>query len=292
VLNLEQVTAYLTILQTGSFHESARRLGLSQASVSQQIRKLEQAVGAQLIVRDRAGCRVAPRTEDFTRYATAIMSLAERAVRAFTHPLVVVGAASNIGTYLLAPLHRRFIERYGDAAELRPVLDHNRAVADLLEFDAIDVALMEWWDHRPGFDAAVWHEEELVVIVGPNHPWRSRESVSVADLVEQPLLGGEPFSGTGTLLRARFEDADLQLPVAMNLGNTEAVKHAVRNGLGISLVLRGAVHDETESGSLRILRVAGPPLLKKLFVVHRSHLLPDAPVANFVNLVRSHGQRT
>lgn len=288
MLNLDHVTAYLTILQTGSFHESARRLGLSQASVSQQIRKLEQAVGTQLVVRDRAGCRAAPRTEDFTRYAAAIMSLAERAVRTFTHPVVVAGAASNIGTYLLAPLHRRYVERYGETAELRPVLGHNRAIADMLESDAIDVALMEWWDHRPGFDAAVWREEELVVIVGPDHPWRSRESVPVADLVGQPLLGGEPYSGTGTLLRARYEGSELQLPVAMNLGNTEAVKHAVRNGLGISLVLRGAVHDETENGSLRILRVAGPPLLKKLFVVHRSHLLPGAPVANFVDLVHAH----
>lgn len=286
MLNLDQIAAYLAVLDTGSFHDAAHRLGVSQASVSQQVRKLEQTVGARLVVRDRAGCRPAPRTDDFTRYATAMVDLSERATRLFSRPLVTVGAASNIGTYLLPTLHRRFVEQFGDTAELRPTLGHNRAIAELLAADAIDVALMEWWDHRPGFDASVWREEELVVIVGASHPWRARRAVRLAELTEQTLLGGEPYSGTGTLLRGQLDGTDLRLPVATNLGSTEAVKHAVRSGLGISLVLAGTVRDEAEHGSLHILRIADAPLHKELFVVHRSNPLPDGPVGGFVRLVR------
>jgi len=287
MLNLDQVSAYLTVLEVGSFHEAARRLGVSQAGVSQQVRKLEHAIGAVLVVRDRAGCTPAPRTEDFTRYARAIVDLAERSVRVFTRPLVAVGASSNIGTYLLPQLHQHFIERFGDVAELRPTLDHNRAIAKLLATDTIDVALMEWWDNRPGFEANVWREEELVVIVGPAHPWQSRRSVRLAELAGHPILGGEPYSGTGTLLRSHPHGADARLSVTMNLGSTEAVKHAVRSGLGISLVLAGAVRDEVEHGSLHILRVADAPLRKKLWVIHRANLLADGPVQGFVELVRT-----
>ncbi len=287
MLNLDQVSTYLTVLEVGSFHEAARRLGVSQASVSQQVRKLEQAVGAVLVIRDRAGCTPAPRTGDFVRYATAMVDLAERSSRVFTRPLVTVGAASNIGTYLLPQLHRRFLERFGDAAELRPTLDHNRAIAELLTMDTIDVALMEWWDNRPGFEASVWREEQLVIIVGPTHPWRSRRTVRLAELSGQPLLGGEPYSGTGTVLRRHLSGTGVRLSITMNLGSTDAVKQAVRSGLGISVVLATAVRDEVENGSLHVLRVADAPLHKGLSVVHRANLLPAGPVQGFVELVRA-----
>lgn len=287
MLNLDQVAAYLAVLDTGSFHQAARRLGVTQSSVSQQIRKLEHTVGAQLVLRDRAGCRPAPRTGDFHRYCDALMRLSERATRTFTRPVVEVGAASNIGVYLLPPMHRRFVEQVGDTVELRPTIDHNRAIADLLAIDAIDVALMEWWDNRPGFDASAWRSEELVVIVGPDHAWRSRQSVRLAELAGQRLLGGEPYSGTKTLLRSQLDHTDTHLSTALNLGTTEAVKQAVRNGLGISLVLAGAILDEAEQGHLHSLRISDIKLRKQLMVIHRSNLLPDGPVSAFVNLVQS-----
>jgi DNA-binding transcriptional LysR family regulator len=276
MLNLDQVVTYLTILQAGSFHEAARRLGISQASVSQQIRKLEQAVGATLIV--RATCSPAPNTEDFLRYAKALVDLAERTATTFSNPVIAVGAASNIGTYLLPDLLKRFKD--DNTAEPRVTIDNNRAVADLLTTDTVDVALMEWWDDRPGFEARVWREEELVVIVGPEHPWRDRRRVRLEDLEDQPVFGGEPFTGTGTLLRKHESSLS-----TINLGSTEAVKQAVRSGLGVSLVIAGAVRDEVEHGTLHSIPVTGTPLRKELFVVHRPNPLPGGPVAAFAELV-------
>ncbi len=282
MLNLDQVATYLTILRVGSFHEAARQLGVSQASVSQQLRKLEHTVGTQLVIRDRAGCRPRPQAGEFARYATALVDLADRATRSLTRPLVAVGAASNIGTYLLPPLHRRFLEHHGDTAELRPTIDHNQAIADLLDTDAVDVALMEWWDNRPGFTANIWRTEELVVIVGPAHPWRSRQSIRLAELAGQPLLGGEPFSGTGTILRQHLRQAEPLPTVTMNLGSTEAVKTAVRNGLGISLVLAGAIQDEAAHGGLHVLHIADVKLRKELHLAHRPSPLPGSAIAKFV----------
>jgi DNA-binding transcriptional LysR family regulator len=286
-VNLEQIATYLTVLQTGSFHEAARRLGISQASVSQQVRKLERTAGAQLVVRDRSGCRPAARTGEFIRYATAMLALSERASRAFRRPLVSVGAASNIGVYLLPSLHRQFVEQFGDSAELSPTLGDNRAIADLLDTDAIDVALMEWWDNRSGFEARVWREEELVVIVGSNHTWTSRNAVELTELAEQPLIGGEAYSGTATLLRSHPRPSTKPLHIAMNLGSTEAVKQAVRQGLGVSIVLAATVRDEVRHGHLHTLRITGAPLRKQLLVIHRPNLLPDGPVTAFVNIVRA-----
>jgi DNA-binding transcriptional LysR family regulator len=77
----------------------------------------------------------------------------------------------------------------------------NPDVADRLRCGRADVAIMEWWDDRPGFEKYLWRWEPLVVIVSPSHPWASRQTIGINDLLREPLLGGEGGTGTGQLLK-------------------------------------------------------------------------------------------
>ena len=70
------------------------------------------------------------------------------------------------------------------------------------------------------------------MIVGPDHPWAGRTTVGVDELSAQTILGGEPTSGTGTLLRNVLGPAAARLPATVNLGSTAAVKEAV-HGLAV-----------------------------------------------------------
>ncbi|HBT6884066.1 TPA: LysR family transcriptional regulator, partial [Klebsiella pneumoniae] len=107
-------------------------------------------------------------------------------------------------------------------------------------------------------------------------------------LVDLPMLGGEPGSGTGRLLTEYF--GELGVPRSgMQLGSTEAVKQAVRAGLGVSLVMASAVQDEVRSGALVALPIPG--LEKRLQLIWRKppgnlhppgfvrHLLEEADLA-------------
>ena len=283
-MNLEHVASYLAVIRAGSFHAAARERGLSQASVSQHVRALEEQQRTALVVRDRAGCRPVPGTEGFAHYAALLADLADRTSRVLSRPRVTVGAASNIGTYLVQPAFRRFTDEHDDLdAEL--IIGPNGQIADRLETGGLDVALMEWWDDRPGFQPVQWAEEELLVIVGPEHPWRDRDTVRPAELTDQPILGGEPQTGTGTLLKQRFGPLSQTLRVTMNLGSTEAVKRAVRHGLGISLVLAGAVQDELATGRLHALRLEPAPLHKPLWAIIRQDLPLSSPARSFLDLL-------
>ncbi|MQA88267.1 MAG: LysR family transcriptional regulator [Streptosporangiales bacterium] len=286
-MNLEHVATYLAVLRTGSFHAAARERGLSQASVSQHVRALEVQQGAALVVRDRAGCHAVRGTEEFARYAALLVSLAERASRGLVRPSLTVGASSNIGTYLIHPVFKSFVDQRADDLEARLVIGTNGDVAEQLTSGGIDVALMEWWDDRPGFEAVGWREEEVVVIAGPEHPWRTRRTVTPGELAGEIILGGEPQTGTGTLLRERLGAAAGDLRVGMSLGNTEAVKRAVRHGLGVSLVLAGAVADEVSAGQLHVLRIEGAKLRKTLWAVSRRDEPPTSPSHRFVDYLRS-----
>ena len=280
-MNTAQVAAYLAVIDTGGFRSAAARLGVTQGAVSQQVRRLEAELGASLIRRGPAGCRPAPGTEAFVRYARTLADVAGRAALLFRDPELMVGAASNIGTYLLQPVIKTISDMHSGRYRIRQYLGTNSDVLDRLALGAVDIAITEWWDHRPGFEATRWRDEDIVVIVGPGHRWRDRGSVTVAELAGETILGGEPASGTGTLLRTVLGDGAARLPAAVNLGSTAAVKEAVHAGLGVSLVLAASVQPEMASGRLRTLGLDGPALRKSLWLVRPAALIPGDPAALF-----------
>jgi DNA-binding transcriptional LysR family regulator len=280
-MNLNQVAAYVAVLDTGGFRAAAARLGVTQGAVSQHVRRLEAEVGTSLIERASTSCVPTPASAAFERYARGLLELADRARRLFSDPELVVGAASNIGIYLLQPMISSIGHAHAGRYRIRQRMGTNREILDELTTGGVDVAVTEWWDRPPGFEATPWRDEPLVVIVGAGHPWVGRTSVSVEELAGETMLGGEPASGTGTLLNRVLGAGAARLPAATNLGSTAAVKAAVAAGLGVSLVLAAAADAEVAAGRLHTLTLEGPPLRKTLWVSHRRALVAPDPAAAF-----------
>jgi DNA-binding transcriptional LysR family regulator len=287
MLNLTHIKSYSALLRTGSYHKAAKKLSLAQSTISQHIKKLEKALNTTLIIRKRNGCTMAPGTEAFARYAEALNRLADKAWHALRNPTMTVGASTNIGTYLLQPMFKDFYEFNSESLNLDLVIDRNDRIANLLERDEIDVAVMEWWDDRSGFVCQPWRIESLVVIVAPDHPWAIRKSILAEELLEENMIGGELASGNGRLLREALGDLISKIQIQFSIGSTEAVKRAVQAGLGISIVLQSSVMDEIHNGALKAIRIKGARIEKKLMAIHRRGLPADSAIPRFVEKLKS-----
>lgn len=287
MFDLRQIETFLEVIATGSFHAAGRKLGLAQPTVSQHIRKLEEYMRVALVERSPIGCRPTEAARIFLPYAESLIQLNGRALHAVTRTKIVVGASGNIGTYILPSIIRRFEGSLG-GVPIDLIIAPNPVIATRLEQAEIDVALLEWWDERPGFDAQLWREEQLVAIVGREHAWADREVISADDLREAPILGGEPGSGTGRLLR---DALNITVPTARQLASTETVKRAVRAGLGVSIVLAASVADEVAAGHLVALRIAAPrPLTKSFWAACRQHLPASAADRRFVEFLKTESE--
>lgn len=264
MLNLAWVRTFLALERSQSFHAAAAELGIAQPTVSQQLQKLESCLGACLLHRRRRGCEPTAAGLAFLPYARSLLRVIERARADLAGGGLRIGASSNIGIYLLQPRLRSFL-RGRDPDSVDVVIDRNPAIEGMLLNGEIDVAVMEWWQPRAGFAAARWRSEPLVVITPPGHPLAERANLSREELAGHAFLGGEPGTGTGRLLANYFADIGFPRPTRQ-LGSTEAVKQAVKAGLGISIVFASAVVDELSKGSLRAVHLADGPLAKDLFV--------------------------
>jgi len=285
MLNLDQLEAFVAVVDTQGFRGAAQQLGCSQPTVSQQLRKLEEFLGVQLIARSRLlstptlqGARLIP-------LARSLLRAAERARDVVTGQRLSIGASSNIGIYLLQPYVAQMAQVLGTKTSIELKIASNPEIADALSRGELDIAVMEWWDKREGFTARKWRQEKMVVIVSPNHPWARKKTVRTSELLEEPMIGGEAGTGTGTLLETIFGKKASKMRISMNVGSTEAVKAAVKAGLGVSLVFASAVEAEVRSGSLRALAVSEVDIAKDLFLILPEQMLGDSAARRFAQLL-------
>ncbi len=163
------------------------------------------------------------------------------------------------------------------------VIDTNPTIARQLTSGELDIAVMEWWHPQPGFQARDWRQEPVVLIAPPDHPLAGLRQVDRDTLAGMTLLGGEPGTGTGRLLAGFFGNEGPFPEVSMQLGSTEAVKQAVKAGLGISLVLAAAVEEDVRSGTLVAIPVSEPGLAKELMVICPEAIARHPPVSTFIS---------
>jgi molybdate transport repressor ModE-like protein len=283
VIDLERVATFLAVVRCGGFRDAARHTGLSQPAVTQHVKRLEQSLNAILIDRSNAGSTLTPEGQIFLPYAEHLLSICDRARAAFEKRSIVVGASSNAGIYLLQP----FLKTYNEVAPhtLDVVIGDNNSIAAKLKGFEIDVAVMEWWDDSPGVEVKVWRREDLVLIVPPQHPWAGLSSIPRHWLKGLTLLGGERGTGTGRLLQQYLGRDASTISVGMQLGSTEAVKHAVHAGLGISLVMAAAVEQELRNGWLHALPIEVEPPRKEIYLIRREGEQHTAPAVHFINFL-------
>lgn len=289
MISLERVATFLAVATKGSFREAAKHTGLSQPAVTQHVKHLEQSLNATLIERNNAGSTLTPEGLAFLPYAENLMRTSERASALFEKTSVAVGASSNAGIYLLQPYLKAFQEYSSYPLDL--IIGDNPSTADRLQKCEVDVAIMEWWDERPGFSATVWRREELVLIVSPQHPWADKPSIPRHWLKNQTMLGGETGTGTRRVLEQSLGKDAQSIGVSMQLGSTEAVKHAVQAGLGISLVMASAVRQECLNGMLCAIPIEEIPPEKNIFVIERQRGLHETAASIFVDFILARGDQ-
>jgi DNA-binding transcriptional LysR family regulator len=284
-MNVALVETFLAVVAARSFRRAGARLGLSQPTVSQHVWRLEAHLGVRLVERRASGALPTPDAERFLPYAESLVTLSRKAVDALAGRRLAVGASTNVGVYLLPPFLRAWRDLTPPVAPLDIVLDRNPVVAERLARREIDVAVMEWQSETPGYKAEIWRRERLTVIVSPSHPWAGRGVMPLRALRGTPMIGGEAGTGTGRLLRAVLGPRLGDIPIGLTLPSTEAVKQAVKAGLGVSIVLASAVVDEVRAGSLCALDLEDVALAKDVWVARRDDLPPGAPARRFTELL-------
>lgn len=294
-MDLRRLNVFVTVADLGSFSRAAQALDLSQPTVSEHVRTLEQELGVVLLDRGGRATEPTPVGRLLLGHARRILELAREARQAVEGfqghiaGLLVVGGSTIPGEYVLPGALARFAALHPEV-RARLMIAPSRQVCAWVEAGTVEAGVVGAPpDGRP-LEARRLMDDELVLVVPADHPWASRERVSLEDLAREPLVVREDGSGSRQALERGLREAGTalgRLRVAGEFGSTQALKQAVRAGLGVAFVSRRAVADECGAALLRCVGLEGPRLVRAFHLVTRPGRTPSPAAQAFVGLLES-----
>lgn len=291
-LDLHKLEIFYWVTELGSFSLAAEHLSLRQPTVSAHMRTLEQQIGAKLC--DRMGGKILPTPTGrlLKEQATRLLNLKNETlaaldrVRGKVRGELKVGGSSVPGEYLLPGKLGKFVRefpevkpvlRIGDSAEILEAILDGEVELGFIGFKSAD--------HRLSWQG-LW-VDEMVVGVARTHPWAGMKEVSLNELNGQRFLVREVGSGTLRSFSRLVGKKVERLRVTMELGSAAAIKEAVIEGLGVSVLSRASIRREVKAGLIKEVRLRGFNLERQFYqVTHRQRTL-SAVAKAFVQSLKS-----
>jgi DNA-binding transcriptional LysR family regulator len=290
-MELTQLEFFLMVVEQGSFSKAAVRVYRTQPAVSIAVRRLEEEIGAQLFDRSQKTPTLTDAGELVYDYAQRILALRDQArnvvaeLRSLQRGRVRIGANESTSLYLLPHLILEYRERhpnvkveiYRHVSERLPreVLDRNVDFA-LLAFEPVDSDL----------DSFPILQDELVLIMNPDHPLAKRESLKIKELGKESFLAHNVKTGSRYKVVEAFTQHHTPLNVTLELATVETIKRFVQLKIGLAFVPHMCVREELERGTLTTVPVQGLTYFRTLWVTHRRQMTFSHAAAAFLEVLR------
>ena len=291
-----KLKVFCTVAETKSFSKTSEIIHLTQPAVSLQIQALEEKYETKLFDRSSSTVTLTSAGEILYKHAKEILTLYTSAEKAIGKQIGLVkgslsiGAGSNIGNFILPALITEF-KRLHPKIKIYLLVNNSKRVIELLNAGNIDLGLVEGDVTRQKIMVKKLLSDELLLIVSPEHPWAKKKEVSISELPREPFILREPGSGTRQMIEkflVRHGITLHDLKISAMLGSTEAIKDAVENGLGISIISRWAVRKEDRCGPLHLLNIKEEKMTRDFSLVMNKNSVSSNSLEEFVSFLKAY----
>lgn len=275
-ITLRQIQIFLAVAQAGSTTAAAELVALSQSAASAALNELESALAVQLF--DRVGKRLVLNDNGrlLMPQARHLLDAAQGIEQQFLSAnqaggQLRLGASTTIGSYLLPQMIASYRQQQPDL-QMRVVVANTADIVAAVSHFEVDMALIEGPCHASDVEVEPWMTDALIVVAAPSHPLASpSQKLSLKKLSEAEWLMREEGSGTREAVEHALLPYLHHLPMACEFGNSEAIKRATAEGMGISCLSRAVVQDLLDSGQLIELKTPLPPLRRHFYMIRSKH---------------------
>jgi DNA-binding transcriptional LysR family regulator len=281
VLDPTQLASFLEVAQTRNFTEAGRRLGLQQSTVSQHIRRLEQAAGRRLFVRDTHSVLLTADGEAMTGFARSILEANARARDYFegsqVRGRVRFGTSEDFVSSRLPEVLRAFVRRHA-LVDLELMVGLSARLYERLDAGDLDVVLAK---RRTGDEGGtlVWRDRLA---------WIGAPGARIDPAQPVPLILYTPPSLTRAMALEALERCGRPWRIVCTSGSLSGLRAAALAELGVTLHARGLMPEGLEevpaSGGL-------PDVGDVEFVVQTGREGMRGPAAALAQTILTNGDR-
>lgn len=284
-ITLQQLEALAALVEERSFSDAAKKMMLSQPSLSKHIRNLEIFANAGLINRTKSGISLTSEGSVLYAYAKKILKLRGEArekilsLQNTASGNISVGTSTIPSTYILPSVLTGLRKEYPDI-QVRILSGDSEDVLEMILGSQVEIGFIGKHTQDSRLTCEPIWEDELILVAPKGHRMGEYKAAKVEDIIHEPFVLREKGSGTRSVIEDYLKTHNLpplsRFNLACELGSSEAVKEAVISGLGISILSIHAVKRELKEGLVVRVPLHGPRMHRKFFFIARKqfNLLP------------------
>jgi DNA-binding transcriptional LysR family regulator len=283
MLNFNQLRAFHQAAKYMNFTEAAKKLYITQPAVTAHIKlfedfcnlKLFQKRGRKIYLTDE-GKALYDYTRKIFEYEKDIESLIDD-LKELKRGMLRLGTSKTYARYFMPFLISNFRDAY---PHIKIHLDEGSSldmIHSLLDFKN-EVAVIAKVEDNPDICFLPFSQEELVLILAPEHRLARKKSICLAELAKEPIILKERGSATRKLVIALFDDNGISPEILMETSNAEFIKQLVQRGDGVSFIVGEAVAVELKEKKLASVPIKDQRILLDVSIAYlkNQHLSPPA----------------
>lgn len=280
-MDLHHLKIFVSVYKNKSFSKASEQLYLTQPTISDHIKSLEDELGCKLF--DRLGRTIIPTKEADFLYSHAVLILEKVEIlkdsfNQFKKEIsgeLIIGASTIPGTYLMPLIISEFKKKYPSVI-FQVIIGDSKEIVDKISEHELLLGIVGAKVGNSNLSFLSFMDDELVAVASPD--LIKEDSLTLNELINFPIIFRETGSGTRKEVEEILESKGISsenLKIAGIFGSTDAVKQAVKNRLGISILSKLAVSDELKFGILKEIKLSDIRMKRKFYIVtHNKRSLP------------------
>ena len=296
-IKLESYKVFYTVAECGSFSDAAKKLFITQSAVSQQIKSLENELGALLFVRGRKGAKLTSYGELLLRYVSGALERFESAESLFSRMKTLdegnirIGAGDTLTRHFLIDILKTFHEKY-PKIKIEVINRVTGETLSMLASGAVDIALVNLpvsEDILKNADVMPVGRLHEVFVAGKAFAHLKGKVLSMRDLASLPLVMLEQKSNTRAVTDSFFAAHGITLKPEFELGSHDLLFDFAGSGLGIACVTKEFAGDLIDGDRLFILNTGFELPAREIGVCRMKNVAPTQAVSRLTELIFVNG---
>ncbi len=290
-MTIRHLRIFVEVAETGKMSAAAERCFLSQPTISQAIRELEEHYHVRLFERFSKKLYITKAGEQLLQYARSVLSqydILETNMQEFcSGSQLRLGATITVGACLLSSILNDLKDRH-PALHIYSCVANTHLIEQKLLNSELDVALVEGQIESPSLIKIPVVDDFLVLAMSKNHPLAQKKQIHVQDLAFHEFVIREKGSGTRKLFEDYLEKHHVSCRFALEATCLDAIKNAVLYNGYLSAISVRLVEQEVQKDRIHIVRNQEADWNRSFYLVYHKDKFFSEPMRTLEELMQSY----
>lgn len=287
-MSIRHLRIFIMVAECGKMSIAAEKLFITQPSVSQAIKEIEDYYGVRLFERLSKKLFITANGELLLKYARhLVQSFDEMELElknAGQNICLQIGGTITVGTCILNDVIAK-LEKENKNISTKIIINNTEIIEKMLLNSQLDVAIIEGIIENKDLIKRPIYNDKLILVAGKNHKFYNRDEISIQELMGEDIISREEGSGSKRIFDDILKNSNIEVNTKWISTDTAAIKNAVINGNGLAVLSSLLVNEEIKQGTLHKVSLKEVNMFRYIYVVYHKNKFISEHLKSFLDII-------